>query len=59
MMLYATGFNAWNQLRFGAGQSDADTVEEEEEPNDLASFSCVLDQDVDRVSPFYSYTIGE
>ena len=62
MMLYATGFNAWNQLRFDGGQSDAvakEEQEEQQEPEDLASFACVLDHGVDRVSPFFSYTIGE
>lgn len=60
MMLYATGFNAWNQLQFDSGRSDAGVVEEEQhEPEDLASFACVLDHGVDRVSPFFSYTIGE
>ncbi|KAK3899483.1 E3 ubiquitin-protein ligase HERC2 [Staphylotrichum tortipilum] len=59
MMLYATGFNAWNQLQFDSGQSDANAFEDaEDEPNDLESFTCVLDQDVDRVSPFFSYTIA-
>ncbi|KAK4146463.1 E3 ubiquitin-protein ligase HERC2 [Dichotomopilus funicola] len=48
MVLYATGFNAWNQLGFdvpGVGESD-----------DFSSFTCVLRDEVEIVRPFLSYT---
>ncbi|KAK4252024.1 E3 ubiquitin-protein ligase HERC2 [Corynascus novoguineensis] len=49
MVLYATGFNAWNQLKFEVPGID--------EPNDIQSFTCVLREDaVEDVHPFLSYT---
>ncbi|KAK4039125.1 E3 ubiquitin-protein ligase HERC2 [Parachaetomium inaequale] len=49
MVLYATGFNAWNQLQFESPGVD--------EPDDIASCTCVLREDsVDRIRPFFSYT---
>jgi hypothetical protein len=52
MVLYATGFNAWNQLQFEGPEVD--------EPDDIASFTCVLREDtVDHVRAFSSYTRGE
>ena len=52
MELYATGFNAWNQLRFLAEG-------EEGEPDDMHSFACVLrDEWVGRLRPCLSYTAG-
>ncbi len=52
MELHATGFNAWNQLRF-AGAAKA------EEPDDLYSFTYVLkDESIRAVRPFLSYTAG-
>ena len=55
MELYATGFNAWNQLRFDRGADSS------EEPDDVSSFTCVLrdDEGIDFVQPFFSYTLGE
>ncbi|KAH6622799.1 regulator of chromosome condensation 1/beta-lactamase-inhibitor protein II [Chaetomium tenue] len=48
-MLYATGFNAWNQLQF---ETFGDN-----EPDDIPSFTCVLRRDEDDcVRPFFSYT---
>ncbi|KAK3304598.1 regulator of chromosome condensation 1/beta-lactamase-inhibitor protein II, partial [Chaetomium strumarium] len=50
MVLYATGFNAWNQL-----QVDGD--ENPEEPDDISSFTCVSRDDaIESVRPFFSYT---
>ncbi|KAK3387207.1 regulator of chromosome condensation 1/beta-lactamase-inhibitor protein II [Podospora didyma] len=51
--LYATGFNAWNQLRFEEGADSSD------EPDDISSFTCVLrdDEGIDAVWPFFSYTL--
>ena len=52
MALYATGFNAWNQLQF-----EGPNVEE---PDDLTSFTCVLHDDaVNNVRSFLSDTLGE
>ncbi len=52
MKLYATGFNAWNQLRFDG----ADPVE----PVDYTEFTCVLQDDaISRPRPCLSYTLGE
>ncbi|KAL2021536.1 hypothetical protein VTK56DRAFT_7035 [Thermocarpiscus australiensis] len=50
MVLYATGFNAWNQLQFGSSCV--------EEPDDISSFTCVLNDDdaIDHIRPFFSYT---
>ena len=52
MRLYATGFNAWNQLQFAA---NVDVT-----PDDISSFTCVLHDDspVDRIRAFFSYTVG-
>ncbi|KAL2265711.1 hypothetical protein VTJ83DRAFT_6811 [Remersonia thermophila] len=53
MPLYATGFNAWNQLQFRVAASDAQVAE----PDDLSSFACVLpDERVRRVRAALSYT---
>jgi hypothetical protein len=52
MVLYASGFNAWNQLQF----SDPGVTE----PDDIPRFSCVLRDDaIDCVYPFFSYTCGK
>ncbi|KAK3293476.1 regulator of chromosome condensation 1/beta-lactamase-inhibitor protein II [Chaetomium fimeti] len=49
MVLYATGFNAWNQLQFETPGVD--------EPDDISSFTCVLQgDDDDCIRPFFSYT---
>ncbi|KAH6848306.1 regulator of chromosome condensation 1/beta-lactamase-inhibitor protein II [Chaetomium sp. MPI-CAGE-AT-0009] len=49
MVLYATGFNAWNQLQFEPPGVD--------EPDDISSFSCVLrGDDDDCIRSFFSYT---
>lgn len=53
MALFATGHNAWNQLRF-------ESPAVEDEPDDIPRFTCVLRDDaIDRVRPFLSYTLGE
>ncbi len=56
VLLYATGFNAWNQLQFEARNA-------EEEPDDLLSFTCVLqgedDGAIDRMRAPSSYTLGQ
>jgi hypothetical protein len=53
MGLYATGFNAWRQLQFEDPTDD-------QEPDDIASFTCVLrDVVVNTIRPFFSYTRGE
>lgn len=53
MVLYATGFNAWNQLQF-------DTPGGATEPDDIFCFTCVLRDDaIDCVRPFFSYTCGK
>ena len=55
MELYASGFNAWNQLCFDSTVSDGDT-----EPKDLSSFTCVLeDALIERPDARQSFTIGE
>lgn len=52
MELYASGFNAWDQLQFQATESHA-------EPDDLHEFTCVLKGDtIDRPRPSLSYTTG-
>ncbi|KAK0740245.1 hypothetical protein B0T18DRAFT_448926 [Schizothecium vesticola] len=52
MELYGTGLNAWNQLRFGCNEADA-------EPDDLHTFTCVLaDDDIRHVRPYLSWTTG-
>ena len=53
MRLYATGFNAWNQLQLEAASVDVN-------PDDISSFTCVLHDDspVDRIRAFLSYTVG-
>ena len=54
MELYATGFNAWNQLQFNP-------VDPDSEPEDIVHFTCVLsdNEGFDGVHPFSSYTLGE
>jgi hypothetical protein len=50
--IYATGFNAWNQLTFNPLPTD-------EEPDDLFSFAKVLgSQSIGRIVPGMSYTAG-
>lgn len=52
MELYATGFNAWNQLTF-----DPSTVKDE--PDDIFSFTKILGtQRLDRVVSQMCYTAG-
>lgn len=51
--IYATGFNAWNQLTFNPLPTD-------QEPDDLFSFAKVLaSQSSGRVVPGLSYTAGD
>lgn len=53
MELYAAGLNAWNQLRFGCDEADA-------EPDDLHTFTCVLaDDDIRDVRRYLSWTTGQ
>ena len=55
MELYATGFNAWNQLRF-----DSAPMGEDEEPDDVFRLTCVLrDESISGLRAFLSYTRGE
>ncbi|KAK4242100.1 E3 ubiquitin-protein ligase HERC2 [Achaetomium macrosporum] len=50
MVLYATGFNAWNQLQVEENSSVDD-------PDDISSFTCVSRNDaIETVLPFFSYT---
>ncbi len=52
MELYATGFNAWNQLLFGEDLED--------EPHDLYEFHCVLkDKNIRVLRTGLSSTLGE
>jgi hypothetical protein len=52
MELWASGFNAWNQLQFD-GELQA-------EPRDLSEFSCVLkDQQVELLKTSLSATVGK
>lgn len=52
MNLYASGFNAWNQLNF-------DTIPSDEEPDDLFTFTKVLpDNSVGHVVSKICYTAG-
>ncbi|KAG4254390.1 hypothetical protein FPRO04_07769 [Fusarium proliferatum] len=52
MDLYATGFNAWNQLTF-------DTSPVDEEPDDVFAFTKVLAaESVGRIASQLSYTVG-
>lgn len=52
MELYASGFNAWNQLQFGGSQ--------EGEPYDLRQFEKVLsDEGIDIWRIGFSSTLGE
>lgn len=52
MDLYATGFNAWNQLTF-------DTSPVDEEPDDLFAFTKVLAaKSFGRIASQLSYTVG-
>jgi hypothetical protein len=54
MELYATGFNAWNQLEF----RKTDTCSNNE-PTDLRAFTCVLtDGELRNVEAFLTYTSG-
>lgn len=43
MDLYATGFNAWNQLEFDYGRPRADATPE---PRDFTSFARILSAEV-------------
>ncbi|KAH8888300.1 RCC1/BLIP-II [Thozetella sp. PMI_491] len=53
MELYATGFNAWNQLRFDGANTTNTT-----DPEDLSGFTCVLQDDaIDGLRPYFSYTL--
>jgi regulator of chromosome condensation len=53
MSLYATGFNAWNQLNFESSPSD-------QEPDDLFTFTKVLtDKTIGNIIPKISYTAGK
>ncbi|KAK0635014.1 regulator of chromosome condensation 1/beta-lactamase-inhibitor protein II [Bombardia bombarda] len=55
MELYATGFNAWNQLRFEDGGNG---LHLHQEPDDIRVFTRVLSDDaIDHVDPFISYTL--
>ncbi len=56
MRLYATGSNAWHQL-----QPQLDVADIELDPDDISSFTCVLQDDspVDRIRTFLSYTVGQ
>lgn len=52
MELYATGFNAWNQLYF-------EPLTPDEEPNDIFEFTKVLSgRNLDRVEAHLTYTCG-
>jgi hypothetical protein len=52
MELYATGFNAWNQLTFDPSPAD-------EEPDDVFTFTKVLTaKSIGRISSELSYTVG-
>lgn len=54
MELYATGFNAWNQLDFGENDPGRN-----DEPNDLRAFTCILrDRVIRNVEAFLTYTSG-
>ncbi|KAK4122944.1 hypothetical protein N657DRAFT_646702, partial [Parathielavia appendiculata] len=54
MELYATGFNAWNQLRFDNSHDAGD-----EEPEDISSFTCILRHEaIHQIHAFLSYTRG-
>ncbi|KAK4098272.1 RCC1/BLIP-II [Parathielavia hyrcaniae] len=54
MELYATGFNAWHQLRF---ESPHDVGEDDSEPEDISSFTCVLQHDaIHQIHALLSYT---
>jgi hypothetical protein len=51
MELYATGFNAWNNVRF----HNSDHAE----PDDIFHFTCVLrDENISGLKSFLSYTVG-
>ena len=55
MELYASGFNAWNQLSFNSTVSEDDT-----EPKDLSSFTRLLEDTlIERPQARQSFTIGE
>ena len=52
MELYASGFNAWDQLRFDKTNGT--------EPEDISGFTCVLKDDtIHDIKAFLSYTLGE
>ncbi|KAM7208448.1 E3 ubiquitin-protein ligase HERC2 [Naviculisporaceae sp. PSN 640] len=54
MELFATGFNAWNQLFFDHGQEGSHGSPE---PEDIRSFTSVLrDERIEQVDAFLSYT---
>ncbi|KAK3315324.1 regulator of chromosome condensation 1/beta-lactamase-inhibitor protein II [Apodospora peruviana] len=58
MELYASGFNAWNQLHFDHHSNTASPPPEKTEPDDIHAFTCVLrDEVIDHVRPFLSYTL--
>lgn len=64
MRLYAAGFNAWDQLRFGhAATAGAETEkpgssanDKDVEPDDVYPFTCVLEAEVQDVRPFITFT---
>jgi hypothetical protein len=52
MELYASGFNAWGQLRFQASETNDD-------PDDLHEFTCVLTGEaIDQPRLSLSYSLG-
>lgn len=53
MELYATGLNAWSQLRFGEHEQPTG------EPDDISYFTCVLadSSTIEGVHPFLSHTV--
>jgi len=54
MELYATGFNAWNQLSFADLPDGPD-----DEPDDVFGFACVFaDESIAGVRAALSYTRG-
>jgi len=55
MELYATGFNAWNQLRVADPLTGWD-----DEPDDMFRFTCVFaDEAIRDVRPALTYTRGK
>jgi hypothetical protein len=60
MELYASGFNAWNQLRFLTSAEDGVGPDQEAAPEDVRGFNCVLqDDEIGRPTSFLSHTVGE